>query len=158
VTRLVVAVVVNAIQGQPMRTFAHVGEKIGEVAPVVANRYAASSVLGMMAAPVPHIFPRLVRWADRLRGQAVAVFEKSLARLFRAVTAAGFGVTAPQFRGVHFGQISAVAEAQPCAFSTFVPGRHKGEQSSGTKSGYIDSGTAHLISPWLNCLFCNLYK
>ena len=66
---LVVAVVVDAVYGQPRRTLSHIGEEVSKVSPSIADSDSSTSIempltITLVCATSDHALPRLVSRAD----------------------------------------------------------------------------------------------
>lgn len=144
VSRLVVAVDVDAVEGRPVRALPHVCQKCREVvAPLVAHRDAATAVGGELVVSGIKA-PRLRAQPAPVLGSACAshrgaMLQASRTYLVRSQTSARFGAPTAKDLGQLSDDTSAIASARPCRPATNVPSARDNYEAAEPMAGQVNA-------------------
>jgi hypothetical protein len=117
--RLIVAIVIDALNGQAQRASAHIFKKQLVVVPSFANRYSSASIImkasvSRILASLDHRMPSLVFAASD-----VLVLAKAKGRKFFSETAAAIASSSLQSGGIYHFFLAAIASAKKIHNYTF---------------------------------------
>ena len=135
----VVAVVVDAVQRQLVRSFTHVGEEVTKAVrslPSVADFDAASTVVFVKSifgttTPIKHSLPRTIRRRTSLSFAGVSMFRHSDTHRFKFVAATRCGVSFSQVLALNRTYDTTIADTSPMSIAYVFDGYKAAKLTSG---------------------------